>query len=83
MNAATDQKSNAVAAPAVGIATGVLALAPSCASRAAFFSQALRHIASAFESPYAAIYAQFASDLIDDHYHAGATDPAFWKSAWA
>lgn len=41
---------------------------------------ALRHIAATFDSPYAAIYIRDGSRVVDDSWHGGSADPAFWKS---
>ena len=40
---------------------------------------AFRAVARAFASPYAALYVRHASEVIQDDWHTGPTDPAFWK----
>lgn len=70
---------NAAAEPSSLHAT-IVAIAADCTSRQAFFSDSLKCIASATESPFAAISVQFASDIIEDHHHTGSTDPNFWRA---
>jgi hypothetical protein len=50
-------------------------------TRAEFFTQGLAIIGRAFQSPYACLYVQADSQLIQEHHHAGGTDPAFWRAA--
>ena len=50
-------------------------------TRAEFYKQGLAIIGRAFQSPYACLYVQADSQLIQEHHHAGATDPAFWRPA--
>jgi hypothetical protein len=58
----------------------ISALVPHCASRQAFFSQALKHLAVYFDSPFAAICVQYSADVIEDQCHRGSTDPSFWRA---
>lgn len=68
------------AGPAASLHSEIAALAADCVSAQSFFSQALRRIAEAFDCPYAALYVQHASDVIEDRCHRGPTDPQFWES---
>lgn len=54
-------------------------LASECTSAKALFSRGLNRIAAHLECPYAAIYVQYASDVIEDQCHFGSTDPSFWR----
>jgi hypothetical protein len=54
-------------------------IARSAATGPAFLTHALQTIATAFASPYAALYARRASSVIEQEWHTGPTDPAFWK----
>lgn len=50
-------------------------------TRAEYFTHGLAIIGRTFQSPYACLYVQADSQLIQQHHHSGATDPGFWKSA--
>lgn len=75
---ATAAPGNTEAAPS-NLHETIVAMAADCASRQAFFCQALRCITRETESPFAAISIQFASDIIEDQQHTGNTDPGFWQ----
>jgi hypothetical protein len=45
----------------------------------AFAGEAFRLIAREWPSPYALIRARVGTRAIEDHWHSGPTDPAFWK----
>ncbi|QOJ15764.1 MAG: HlyD family efflux transporter periplasmic adaptor subunit [Planctomycetia bacterium] len=57
----------------------IIDLARRSTSRARYFGDALRLIAEACGSPYAACYVRLGSEVLQDHCHGGPTDPNFWK----
>lgn len=57
----------------------VALLAAESASRNEYFSRVLKHVARSFASPYAAIYARSNTEVFEDYWHQGNTDPKFWK----
>ena len=57
----------------------VAALALECASRPEYFSRVLKLLAQTFASPFAAIYVRANTEVFEDHWHQGATDPKFWR----
>lgn len=57
----------------------ISALARKCTTRARFFSEVLRCLTRTFASPYAALHVRFASEVVQDDWHQGSTDPRFWK----
>ncbi|MEM1072430.1 MAG: efflux RND transporter periplasmic adaptor subunit [Planctomycetota bacterium] len=48
-------------------------------SRAMFYKRAAAEIVRAFNSPFGAISVRFGAEVVEDYWHQGATDPAFWK----
>lgn len=69
----------ASAAPAVF--ERLAALAAKGGSRSAYFAGVLRCLASEFASPYAALHARFAAEVVQEDCHAGPTAPKFWRSS--
>lgn len=61
------------------VSAQIVDLARSSVSQSAFFTQTLRCVARFFDSPYAAVHVRFASEVVQDDWHLGATDPQFWK----
>ena len=61
------------------VSAQIVDLARSSVSQSAFFTQTLRCVARFFTSPYAAVHVRFASEVVQDDWHLGATDPQFWK----
>jgi len=59
----------------------IVRLAADASSKQAFYSRALKCIAHAFKSPYAVVYVRSASDIVEDEYHSGPTDPKFWQAS--
>lgn len=59
--------------------TQIIALARSASTKHRFLADALRCIARAYASPYAALHVRFSSQVFQDDCHFGASDPAFWK----
>ncbi|UCG15473.1 MAG: HlyD family efflux transporter periplasmic adaptor subunit [Phycisphaerales bacterium] len=64
-----------------GVYVDIVTLASSASSKRAFYSLALRCVASALESPYATVYMRSPTEVIDEEHHSGPTDPGFWRSA--
>ena len=58
----------------------IVSLARKCGSLSSFFSQSLRCIARQFASPYSAIHVRFPTEVVQDDWHLGPTDPRFWKT---
>lgn len=58
----------------------ILSLAADIPSLDSFFSDVLKVITTTFASPYAAVYISSGPQVIEDEWHSGPTDPAFWKS---
>lgn len=48
-------------------------------SAATFYKHATSAIVQGFQSPYGAISARFGSEVVEDYFHTGTTDPNFWK----
>ncbi len=46
-----------------------------------FFPKAFRLLTQWYSSPYAALYLSYASQIIQDDWHTGPTDPGFWKAS--
>lgn len=59
----------------------ILKLAREGASKQRFLANAFRRIADSFRSPYAAIHVRYASEVLQEEWHAGPTDPNFWKDS--
>lgn len=59
----------------------IIQLARESTSQPQFLAGALRCIAQHFASPYAAVYVRYASEVVHEDVHRGATDPGFWKSS--
>ncbi|UCD30162.1 MAG: biotin/lipoyl-binding protein, partial [Planctomycetota bacterium] len=59
----------------------ILELANTASTRQEFYVKALKVLAHAFASPYAALYVSFSCEVIEDDCHFGPTDPQFWKPA--
>ncbi len=59
----------------------ISAAARTRSSHHAFFTDSLRIIARAMASPYATLYVSRGAEVIEDDWHTGPTNPAFWKSA--
>lgn len=57
----------------------VASLASECESRQEYFSRVMKLLAVTFTSPFAAIYVRSNTEIFEDHWHQGTTDPAFWK----
>ena len=58
----------------------ILALARKNASPASFLTNVMRCLARYFASPYTAIHVRYASEVVQDDWHTGPTDPQFWKT---
>jgi len=58
----------------------ILDVARQTHSRADFLTWLLREIGDHFQSPYAAIHVRFASELLQDDWHSGPSNPGFWKA---
>ncbi len=50
-------------------------------NRRALYQQALGIIAGQFSCPYATLYIQRASDVLEEYWHSGSTSPDFWKKS--
>jgi hypothetical protein len=59
----------------------LVGLARRTPSRSLFFTEAFRAIARSFKSPYAAACVRLGSEVIEDDFHSGPTDPRFWKES--
>ncbi|MCO6435856.1 MAG: HlyD family efflux transporter periplasmic adaptor subunit [Phycisphaerae bacterium] len=57
----------------------IVRIARTGTSQAQFLRAAFRLIAQHFASPYAALHVRYASEVIQDDWHTGPTDPGFWK----
>lgn len=57
------------------------ALASRGGSRSTYFADVLKCLASEFGSPYAALHARFAAEVVQEDCHTGPTDPKFWRSS--
>ncbi len=59
--------------------TEIGALVEATTSHTRLLADALKSIARQFGSPYAAIHVRYASEVLQDDWHTGPTDPQFWK----
>lgn len=44
-----------------------------------FYKRASAAIVQGFQSPYGTISVRFGSEIVEDYWHTGSTDPSFWK----
>ncbi len=59
----------------------IVSLARKSVSPIQFLQSCLKVIAKHFVCPYAAMHVRYASEVIQDDWHAGPTDPKFWKNS--
>ncbi len=59
----------------------IVRLARDAGSKREFIGKILRCITRAFKSPYAALHVRYGSEVIEDDYHIGPSDPKFWKTS--
>lgn len=59
----------------------IVSLAREAGSKREFIGKVLRCITRTFKSPYAAVYVRYGSEVVEDDYHIGRTDPKFWKTS--
>lgn len=59
----------------------LVACARESASAGHFLRAALQSIAKYFASPYGALYVRYSSEVFQEEYHGGPTDPRFWSES--
>jgi hypothetical protein len=59
----------------------IVDLAHRVSTKAVFYEQVLSCIARPFQCPYAQIYVHMSTEVVDNYWHMGATDPDFWRPA--
>lgn len=67
-------------APRGDVYAALADLARKSAAPAPFLAGVLRVLGRHFNSPYAAIHVRYAAEVVQDDWHTGSTDPAFWKA---
>lgn len=73
-----------VAPPRTGFSDAfaeLVAQARQSASAGQLLRAALQSIARSFASPYGALYVRYSSEVIQEEYHGGPTDPGFWRES--
>ena len=58
----------------------IIDLSQQTTSRSQYMAQLLHEAGRYFQSPYAAIHVRYSSEVIQDDWHSGPSDPAFWKA---
>lgn len=58
----------------------LIALTHEVPSHSKFMTELLKTTGAYFNSPYAAIHVRYASEVIQDDWHRGPTNPNFWKA---
>jgi len=58
----------------------LIALSQKAPSRSKFMTELVEIVGSFFASPYAAIHVRYSSEVIQDDWHSGPTNPNFWKA---
>jgi len=56
-------------------------LSRSVSSRSVFYKKVLSCVARPFACPYAQIYVHMSTEVVENYWHMGATDPEFWRPA--
>ncbi|GAB5495477.1 MAG: hypothetical protein Phyf2KO_05570 [Phycisphaerales bacterium] len=61
------------------ISSLISALSLRSESPSMFYKHAAAAIVQGFRSPYGTISVRFGSEIVEDYWHTGSTDPSFWK----
>lgn len=77
---AAEQTAPDVHARDTDVFRNIIDLTQQTPSRSQFMAQLLQEVGRYFQSPYAAIHVRYSSEVIQDDWHSGPSDPNFWKA---
>lgn len=79
-HAPTTNTESAPIAQDIDVFQDLIALAHEAPSRSKFMTELLKSAGAFFKSPYATIHVRYLSEVIQDDWHSGPTNPNFWKA---